>query len=935
MSKAKRDRATFPAQTRSQAVRYTVLAQAIGMAFLASNPAYAQQAPATQELGTVTVTGIRRGIEAAISQKKNSDSIVEAISAEDIGKLPDVSVAESLARLPGVAAQRNGGRAQQISIRGLAPDFAGALLNGREQVTTGDSRGVEFDQYPSELLASVLVYKTPDGSLLGQGLSGTIDMRTVRPLDFAGRQFAVNARKQRTGVGLDQEGKGTRFNLSYIDQFADRKFGVAVGFSRFSEKSAVTTRFEAWGVADDAKLNGAGPNLKAPGGFNAWGDQTDQTRDGLMAVLQFKPSKSFNTTLDVFTSKFTRDKQSIGFQAPVGFSSGGGYDPNGTLIRADVANGVATSGTYNNFKGVVRNDRELTTDKLTAIGSRSELKFSDDWSGVFDISRSTAKRVGTILESTAGLPGNGNQGGATDTISWTGFDGTSVQGANFTTGLSYADRAKIKLTDVMGWGGGNATPQAGYSKLPNVNDKLNQLKLSGKRNLGEGFFFSNAEFGFNLTDRKKSREYIEGRLVIGSTPYAIAEIPGDGSAVVGSTGISVATWNPTALLGSVYAVAPKLVGDIANKDWTVKEKVTTLFTKLDIDSKLAGANLRGNVGLQFVQTDQSSTAFSVDGQKCPGDVCPTTNVTDGKKYNDVLPSANFVWEVAADQNLRLGIARVLARPNINDMRASFGFSVDNKGVQILKGEAGNPQLDPFRANAIDLSWEKYWGNKAYVSVAAFQKKLQTFIIKQEQPYNFAPQVTASTPLPTSGAFAGSTLGLLKRPVNGSGGSLSGIELAGSMPFDLVVPALKGLGGFANYSYTKSAVKLPTSGFANDNISAGEISLPGLSKHVSTIGVYYELAGFSARAAQRKRSDFVGDVTTIFGDRSLTYVKGERIIDLQIGYELQSGPAKGLSFGFQVLNLENTPFIRYKDTPDNEIEKVKYGRTYLLGVSYKF
>ena len=114
-----------------------------------------QAAPSTD---TVTITGIRRGIESAISVKKNAGNIVEAISAEDIGKLPDNSIAESIARLPGVAAQRVAGRAQVISVRGLSPDFATTLLNGREMVSTGDNRSVEFDQYPSELISGVTVF---------------------------------------------------------------------------------------------------------------------------------------------------------------------------------------------------------------------------------------------------------------------------------------------------------------------------------------------------------------------------------------------------------------------------------------------------------------------------------------------------------------------------------------------------------------------------------------------------------------------------------------------------------------------------------------------------------------------------------------------------------------------------------------------------------
>ena len=163
--------------------------------------ARAAKEQATTNLDEVVVTGIRAGIESSIATKKESTSIVEAITAEDIGKLPDVSIAESLARLPGLAAQRVAGRAQVISVRGLSPDFATTLLNGRELVSTGDNRSVEFDQYPSEMMSGVTVYKTPDASLVGQGLSGTIDMQTVRPLSFDERVIAASMRGQHNSLG--------------------------------------------------------------------------------------------------------------------------------------------------------------------------------------------------------------------------------------------------------------------------------------------------------------------------------------------------------------------------------------------------------------------------------------------------------------------------------------------------------------------------------------------------------------------------------------------------------------------------------------------------------------------------------------------------------------------------------------------------------------
>ena len=142
------------------------------------------KAKAEEKVEVIQVSGIRRSLQMAQALKMESSSVVEAVSAEDIGKLPDMSIAESIARLPGLAAQRLDGRANVVSVRGLAPDFTTATLNGREQVTVGDNRSVEFDQYPSEMMNNVVVYKTPDASVMAQAIGGTIDMQTVRPLSY-------------------------------------------------------------------------------------------------------------------------------------------------------------------------------------------------------------------------------------------------------------------------------------------------------------------------------------------------------------------------------------------------------------------------------------------------------------------------------------------------------------------------------------------------------------------------------------------------------------------------------------------------------------------------------------------------------------------------------------------------------------------------------
>ena len=911
-------------------LRATPVAAAAAALLCSSGAAWAQQAAPVTTTDTVTITGIRRGIESAISVKKNADSIVESISVEDLGKLPDTSIAESISRLPGVAAQRTAGRASQISIRGMAPDFSTTLLNGREQASTGDSRSVEFDQYPSELSGGITIYKTPDGALVGQGLSGTVDLLSVRPLDRPAREVALSYRKNKLNVGASgSEGSGNRFSILYLDQFADRTIGLAVGFARLDEKGGVTSRFEGWG-GGTAKLNGAGADLNVPyNGFNAWADQETRKRDGASVTLQFKPNKNFSSTLDVFYSTFDKVKTNTGFQAPLNDSYNGNpgdYDSGGVLTQATVSGSNVTAGTFNNVRAVVRNDSTSEKDKIKSVGWNNKFKLGDNWTINTDLANSNARRDGGIIETTAGTTQATLRTAPLDTVQFT-------DSGRFTPGINYTNRTLIQLTDVQGWGGGVNSPQAGYSKIYQVEDDLTGVRLSAKRDITLGPVVS-VEGGVHLSDREKTRSFTEGRLVIaGGGALASAAVPGTGTTTIPTPGgsIDVASFDSSTSIGSIYNVVRKLNPDIYNKDWTTKEKVTTAFAKGDIDGSLFGLQVRGNVGLQVVATDQKSTAFNVDRTTCPNDqTCPATTTSAGATYTDVLPSLNLATEIGSSGVLRFALARVMARPKVDDLRASSSFSYDaTRGI--LTGNGGNPDLKPFRANAIDLSYEKYFGTKAYFGVAGFYKDMSTYIVEVVNPnYDFRRYVTPSTVIPPG--F--STIGEFKQPINGTGGRISGVELSANFPLNMAASFLDGFGVFASVSSTSSSLNLQTSGLATDGVNTGTIPLPGLSKTVSNIAVYFEKWGFSARVAARSRSDFVGEVTDGVGDRRLTYIKGETITDAQLGYEFQSGFMKGLALRFEISNVNNTPFIRYRDVPGNEVENKKDGKFYQFGINYK-
>jgi iron complex outermembrane recepter protein len=243
-------------------------------------------------------------------------------------------------------------------------------------------------------------------------------------------------------------------------------------------------------------------------------------------------------------------------------------------------------------------------------------------------------------------------------------------------------------------------------------------------------------------------------------------------------------------------------------------------------------------------------------------------------------------------------------------------------TRVWTGSGGNPLLDPFRAKAADVSYEKYFGTKAYVSAAAFYKKLDSYIFDfTDNNYSFAgfPNL--------SGRSAASTVGKFTQPRNGKGGSIRGVELAASMPFSLLTPVLDGFGAQANFSYNDSKI--------NPFGDADSRPLPGLSKQVASLTLYYENAGFSARAAARRRSDFLGEVQGFGAGREYQYVKGNVVADLQLGYEFQSGPVKGVTLLLQVLNANKATEQQYQESTGVITKTDDFGRTILFGANYKF
>ena len=895
----------------------------------------ATSVPVAQPDGSVAevvVTGFRSSLRNAIAQKRTSDQIVESISAEDIGKLPDNSIAESIARLPGVTAQRLDGRDSSISIRGLAPDFSTTLLNGREQVSTGNNRSAEFDQYPSELIAGVVVYKTPEAGLVGQGLSGTVDLRTIRPLDYKKRVLSFNARGEIDTLG-SRDDNGYRVSGTYVDQFANDTIGVSFGVAN-EESPNVSDRYRVWGypTANDGAL--------LPGGFVAASYAGSLKRTGVSGTLQWRPNSKFSSTLDLFYSDYLNSQDYHGMEGALGYG--------GNLVSINgEADGVVTSGTYNGFRFVGRNDLNRRQANLYSAGWNNVWE-DGPWKLVGDVSYSGVRRRDIVLET---YSGTGRQTGTADTINFA----TDGQGNyTFADTLNRGDPNVIKLTSPQGWGG-DVVPggQDGYLNKPLVRDELLAYRGSAAYTANR-YGIKSVEVGGNFTRRFKSYtpdEFFLGLNANLADPTHTTSVNFPTSVLNGTSsldfinGTDVLNADPIGLISTpgLYSFLRNPNADVLTKGWKVRENVSSAWVKANVDQPFLNGDITGNIGIQVVYTDQSSTGDSASGAP----IITRTFVKSGDTYTEPLPSINLNYRMSGGDVVRLGLARTLARARLDQLNASVNYSFNETNRAStdptqtpFSGGGGNPKLHPWIADSLDISYEHYFSKDSYISFATYYKYLESYIYNQTLAYDFSSYVTPPCPVGKTVAQCTITqfLGPVSAPANGSGGNLYGFEatavtsLTAFAPWFQMkaedLPWLDGFGFSGSFSYTESDVQPAGPGTKGP--------LPGLSKYVANGTLYYEKGGFSARISTRYRSKYLGEVTGFGAGRQYTSSRAETIVDAQVGYTFNDGRLKGLGILLQGNNLTNEPFQSYYngDTRQTELYQ-EYGQRILFGISYKY
>ncbi|WP_197412261.1 TonB-dependent receptor [Rheinheimera sp. EpRS3] len=906
------------------------------------SPAEAREkAKAAASVEVIEIKGFRRSVAESINTKQYSNSIVDSVSAEDIGKLPDSSIAESIARLPGLSAQRLDGRASLISVRGMGGDFNTTTFNGREQVSIGDNRGVEFDLYPSEVISEVVVYKTPDASLITQGIGGTVDLRSVRPLDKSERIINANVRFEKNGleaVNPDMDDQGKRGSIGYINQFNDGKVGVALAYAHMQSPNQ-EERWHAWNY--DRNEDG----IRRLGGAKPYVRSSELTRDSVLGVLEFAPNKDLHLTFDAMYVDF-EDKQILrGVELPIGY---GRDDGSSTIDILEERDGVATRFRANDVKGIVRNDVNFRQAELTSFGANVEYQLSD-WTLEADLSYSKADRKLWVMESyaTTGRGGNAGQGVGDDIIVEMN---DSLTGATFTPSLDYSDRALFELGAARNWGVGEVgvDGQDGNLLTPETKDEMTTFKLAANRLL-ENDFFSSVEVGVNYSKREKSKvdygeylrvpNYVAGDV---NSTLPIADKYYLGNVSLGYLGMgNMIAYDSLAMYhDGVYdsVVQGDTVPDKWRGTWTVFEDIYTTYVKADISSYVFDLPLYGNVGVQYVYTDQSSDGFQVSSRPEGGlNIDPTTQ---GDSYSNVLPSLNLVLKVTDEQQLRFGAARTVARPRMDQMNSSFSYGFDrgrnNPGVfnpddlttSPWSSGSGNPSLKPIVADQFDLSYEYYYTSEGYVAAAVFHKDIKDWVANNDTIFDFSD---FNTPNPEDVPIT--NLGVNTIPDNVGDAKVSGAELTAVVPFNVLTEALDGFGAVLSATFLDSEV----------DVKGMQQEIPGLSDKVYNFTVYYEKAGFQFRTSMNYRSEYQGAVRNQTANLDTRTAAAETLWDAQLGYDFSESSIdalKGLSVTFQVQNITDEPFVtNFVDGETGQVigaqDYQRYGRNFMLGFGYKF
>lgn len=869
---------------------------AIALGAFGVGPAFAQDAAAKadepekqgEELGEIVVSGIRASMASAQAIKQNTDQFVDSVTAVDIGRLPDVNVAETLQRISGIQISRNFGEGSGIAIRGLTQ--VRSELNGRDIFSASGGRGLSWEEVGSDLLAGVDVYKNPSAELVEGGLGGTINLRTRKPFDSTGRVLSATGGYNRYDL-IDDDGKFASALYSDRWEVGGGDFGVLLNLSygdtAFRRDQAVVEPF--WERSDVPGFVGQDNIFVNAGGglATAFGARE---RIGAAAALQWAPSDKSEYYLQYLTSDYHIDDRGYSWFA-FGPSGSGGtlsavpgtftFDDDGNLLTGSLANPFVNNNTFGNARDTRTSDYSIgakwqLSEKLklatdvqyveaeayvenlilyTALLSPNMLPAAGGQAYQFNMDlRGRIPRYTVTPDGYAGdidsyfyqaiqehrEKNDADSLAARLDLTWEFDDDSPLR--DLRSGVRYTDKAAINRSTSWGHWGGIGSCESWSSinncfKLAASPDHAQTNPFQSDFLRGDGTDIVGPTFAWRFSDGLNPQgafDFVNSLLVpAGQTPYSGFNSFDDAGTTVSN----------------------------------IDEQTYAAYTVLRFGSEIGGMAWDGNLGVRYSRTDVESHGFATFSYRDPTFVPDPLNpmatpqtistgavpITAENSYDHVLPSLNLRLHATDKVQVRFAASKNVARPDFGQLNPTFNVSPTYNGANDVTPESvntvnigGNPELKPMQVTQFDTSVEWYFSEVGYVYGTLFHKKLKdlffnrtdlvTFDFPQLGPIDF--QVTHLT--------------------NVNEGKLKGFEIGGQRFLDFLPAPFDGIGVQANYTYVDSNATT----IAASDITAGEsIAVPvqGLSKNSYNFVLLYDKNALNARLAYNWRDEWV--VTT--------------------------------------------------------------------------
>ncbi|MBD1388289.1 TonB-dependent receptor [Neiella sp. HB171785] len=926
---------------------------------LASIGAYAadNEPEITEETEVISISGMRASSLSSINTKRSEANLVDAVSLKDIGALPDNSIAETLERITGVTADRFKGGASEISIRGLGPFLGMSTINGRAISSGSGNRSVAFSQFPSELVNGVKVYKSQSAELLEGGVSGTVELGTIRPIDYGKERLQAEAKASYADYQAKQKGDdgfGHRLSFSYVNSFeiaGDQQFGFAVGYAggksprpedTFVGSSTLRPCNSDYAVDGGSNCSFKDSNEAANGGAPENGDyyfisnmqsyrqmESVEDLDAVIGAIQWQPNSDVDVNVDAQWSKrfYYEDRHDLSFDDGRRKIHDWTVDKNNVLQSYSGETRIGNTNEYRErdekYKGFGVNVNWQVTDDLSLIADAaySGTERYQDRTYV----RFRSKRKYFDWEK-------GTNGDFPNITVLDGFGGAPLE--------SFSE-------DIKSLSFYNDDSEARKYRL-DVEDEIKSFKLDANYFL-DGAIFKTIRSGIAYSTRDH-QNYQEARVSAKPADKAQALVDteeqcsiswpqkdyGDDSKAPFTEWAAINTRCGYNIVIGDQELMPDAKSP-SDGDVDLTEDITAFYLMSDFETDLGDYYLTGNVGARYVKTDITSTGVSQAYTSEVNDegfyiLTPVDGFERQRYDNDfsnLLPSLNMTLEVHEDVALRFAAYKAVSRPDMWFYGAGRDVNIDasDEGYESVEDalddvtSKGNPNLELLESDNAEFGVNWYFGDESMLSVALYKKW-------------FEARIGASTVMDTVTVDGQDYDAEIKNTptIFSDESDIKGFEVSLVHQFVELPAPFDGLGFSGSYNYADSDYETPEAGSSIPEEVQAQVkpgNLPGLSEHVANAQLYWEGESVAARIAYKYRSEYLKPFGSNLGQTN-RFVEGQKSLDLSLSYKINDNfTAKA-----QVMNLTEEPALQYRVAPGayNQIEHS--GRKYYVSLRYR-